>query len=182
MNIINRFDGEYAFLSNFAHRPITFKGKTWSTVEHIFQAAKTLDENMREEIRIASTPDKAKRIGRMVRLRPDWEEMKKEVMLKSIRLKFSQNSELKESLLRTEDAILLEGNTWHDNIWGDCSCQKCQETEGRNLLGKILMQVRRELAGQTDYLTNGDAYFEGGAVASLEMKPEEKKGILWEKG
>ena len=145
MNIINCFNGKYAFLSNFTNSPISFNGKTWSTVEHIFQAAKTLDEDMCEEIRIASTPDKAKRIGRMVRLRPDWEEMKKEVMLKSIRLKFSQNSELKERLLRTEDVILLEGNTWHDNIWGDCSCQKCQETEGRNLLGKILMQVRREL-------------------------------------
>ena len=145
MTIINRFDGEYAFLSNFAHRPITFKGKTWVTVEHIFQAAKTLDEDMREQIRIASTPGKAKQIGRTVHLRPDWEQIKQEVMLKCIRLKFRQYPGLKERLLSTEDAVLIEGNTWHDNIWGDCSCQKCRERKGENLLGQILMQVREEL-------------------------------------
>ena len=145
MDVINHFDGEYAYLSNFAHRPIIIKGKTWVTVEHIFQATKTLDEDLREQIRLASTPGKAKQMGRKVHIRSDWEEIKQEVMLKSVRLKFRQNSELKEKLLKTEDAILVEGNTWHDNTWGNCHCQKCQETEGRNLLGKILMQVRREL-------------------------------------
>ena len=143
--IINRFDGAYDFLSNFAYSPITFKGKTWSTVEHIFQAAKTLDENMREQIRVTPTPEKARRMGKRVLLRPDWERIKKEVMLKSIRLKFGQNSELKEKLLNTKDAVLVEGNTWHDNIWGDCRCSKCLNIKGNNLLGQILMQVRKEL-------------------------------------
>ena len=145
MNIINCFDGKYAFLSNFSYSPITFRGKTWSTVEHIFQAAKTLDENMREQIRLSPTPGKAKRMGKRVLLRPDWERIKKEVMLKSIRLKFRQNSELKEKLLNTKDAALVEGNTWHDNIWGDCRCYKCLNIKGNNLLGQILMQVRKEL-------------------------------------
>ena len=143
--IINRFDGAYDFLSNFAYSPITFKGKTWSTVEHIFQASKTLDENMREQIRLSPTPEKARRMGKRVLLRPDWERIKKEVMLKSIRLKFGQNSELKEKLLNTKDAVLVEGNTWHDNIWGDCRCSKCLNIKGNNLLGQILMQVRKEL-------------------------------------
>ena len=146
MNVINCFNGEYAFLSNFAHSPITFKGKTWLTVEHVFQAAKTLDENKREQIRLALTPGKAKHMGRKVHLRSDWEQIKKEIMLKSIRLKFKQNPELKEKLLRTGDAVLIEGNTWHDNIWGDCCCLKCQKIKGKNVLGEILMKVRDELA------------------------------------
>ena len=147
MDVINRFDGEYSFLSNFAHRPITIKGKTWVTVEHIFQAAKTLDEDMREQIRIASTPGIAKQMGRKVHLRSDWEQIKQDVMLKSVRLKFRQYPGLKEHLLSTKDAILIEGNKWHDNTWGDCQCPKCQKIEGENLLGQILMQVREELKG-----------------------------------
>jgi len=145
MRIINNFDGDYAFLSNFAHSPITFKGKQWLTVEHIFQAEKTLDEDMGEQIRIAPTSRKAKRIGRMVPLRSDWEQIKMEVMLNCIRLKFRQHPKLKKKLLGTGDAVLIEGNTWHDNIWGDCSCPKCWNIEGKNLLGRILMQVREEL-------------------------------------
>lgn len=134
MDVVNRFDGEYAFLSNFAHRPIVIKGKTWVTIEHIFQAAKTLDEDMREQIRLAPTPGKAKQMGRTVHLRSDWEQVKQEVMLKSVRLKFRQYPGLKEHLLSTKDAVLIEGNTWHDNTWGDCHCPKCQEIEERNLL------------------------------------------------
>ena len=145
MDVINRFDGEYAYLSNFAHRPIVIKGKTWVTVEHIFQAAKTLDEDMREQIRLAPTPRIAKQMGRKVHIRSNWEQIKQDVMLKSVRLKFKQYPGLEEHLLSTKDAVLIEGNRWHDNIWGDCYCPKCQEIKGENLLGKILMQVRDEL-------------------------------------
>ena len=145
MSIINRFDGEYAFLSNFAHRPIIIKGKTWVTVEHIFQAAKTLDEDIREQIRLASTPVIAKQMGRTVQIRSDWEQIKQEVMLKSVRLKFRLHPGLKEKLLSTKDAVLIEGNRWHDNIWGDCRCSRCRKIKGKNLLGKILMQVREEV-------------------------------------
>ncbi len=67
--MIDGFHGEFGFLSNFAQSPITFSGKTWQTVEHVFQAAKTLDENEREQIRLAPTPEKAKRLGRKVTLR-----------------------------------------------------------------------------------------------------------------
>ena len=147
MSIINCFEGEHSFLSNFAHRPIVIKGKTWVTVEHIFQAAKTLDEDIREQIRLAPTPEIAKQMGRKVQIRSDWEEIKEQVMLKCIRLKFRLSPGLKEKLLRTEDAVLIEGNKWHDNVWGDCRCSKCQEIKGENLLGQILMQVREELRG-----------------------------------
>lgn len=143
-NCIDRFRGAFAFLSNFMQSPIAFSGRTWPTVEHIFQAAKTLDENKREQIRFASTPAKAKQLGRKVKLRPDWEGVKQEVMLKSVRLKFKQYPELRKRLLRTGDVPLIEGNLWHDNIWGDCYCPRCRGIKGENLLGQILMKVRKE--------------------------------------
>ena len=143
--MINNFDGEFAFLSNFAVSPIIYENKTWPTVEHIFQAMKTLDNTEREIIRLSATPGKAKRLGKKVTLRPEWESVKKSVMLTCVKLKFSQNSELKEKLLSTNDSLLIEGNNWHDNTWGNCSCEKCEHIAGQNLLGKILMQVRSEL-------------------------------------
>ena len=143
--IIDYFSGEYGFLSNFSYSPITIEGKTWPTIEHMFQAGKTLDENMRERIRISPSPKEAKRIGRRMPLRPDWERIKKDVMLECVRLKFGQNRGIREKLFGTGDAVLIEGNTWHDNIWGNCRCSRCREIKGQNLLGRILMKVREEL-------------------------------------
>ena len=76
MNIIHCFNGQYAFLSNFTNSPISSNGKTVDGRD-IFQAAKTLDDHMCEEIRIASTPDQAKRLRKNGSSKPDWEEMKK---------------------------------------------------------------------------------------------------------
>ncbi len=143
--IIDRFDGEYFFLSNFAESPFTASGKTWPTVEHAFQAAKTVDEQEQETIRQAPTPGEAKHLGKRVKLRANWEAVKQEVMLTYVRLKFQQHPELAEELRQTGDARLIEGNTWHDNTWGDCSCKRCQAIQGKNLLGQILMRVRAEL-------------------------------------
>lgn len=143
--MITSFTGEFVFLSNFASSPIVIRGKVWSTVEHVYQAIKTCDKQRREKIRLASTPGKAKRMGRRVECRPDWEEIKQKVMLKSVRLKFKQNPKLAQKLINTGDQILIEGNRWHDNTWGDCSCGKCGYVQGKNLLGKILMQVRSEI-------------------------------------
>lgn len=67
-------------------------------------------------------------------------------MYKVVYAKFSKNENLRQILLSTEDEELVEDTTgWHDNIWGDCSCPKCQYIKGRNKLGKILMQVRDEI-------------------------------------
>ena len=143
---IDKFDGEYAFLSNFYPSRILYdEYENWyaPTVEHAFQAAKTL--NIEEEIDIlaSATPGQAKRLGRRCQLRKDWEEAKDDVMYSLLRRKFSI-PELRDKLLATDDAILIEGTTWHDNYWGGCSCSKCNG-RGKNRLGKLLMKVREEL-------------------------------------
>lgn len=138
-NIIDKFDGEYAFLSNFYESPIKGDdGITYPTVEHYFQAMKTLNKGQRQEIAAQDTPGKAKRLGRAVNLRPDWEKVKSDVMRQGVTAKF-QIPELREQLLATGDAILIEGNWWGDTCWGMCN------GVGENRLGKILMEVRTSL-------------------------------------
>lgn len=142
--MINKFDGKYAFLSNFAESKISFEGITYPTVEHAFQAAKTLDEEERLYISSLATPGAAKKAGRKVCLRPDWEQVKYSVMEECVRKKFSI-PELRDKLIATGDEELVEGTYWHDNIWGNCYCPKCSAIEGQNNLGKILMKVRKEI-------------------------------------
>ena len=144
MATIDSFDGKQKYLSNFAGSPFTWRGREWKTVEHAFQAAKCLTDVESEMIRGCLTPREAKRMGRSVELLPDWEEVKEDVMLDLVRLKFRQNQELAEKLMLTGAAKLVEGNRWHDNTWGKCYCRRCAGKKGQNLLGKALMQVRRE--------------------------------------
>ena len=142
--MINCFDGEFAFLSNFYPSKIDDSYFDYPTVEHYFQAAKTLDLEKRAEIAAADTPGRAKRLGRKVKLRLDWEEIKDQVMLEALRKKFEIPA-LREKLLATGNKKLIEGNTWHDNTWGDCYCERCKDIKGQNRLGKILMQIREEI-------------------------------------
>lgn len=135
---IDSFKGEFGFLSNFHPAPVRFEGRSYETVEHAYQAAKTLNESSRELIANAGNPAKAKRLGRAVEMRPDWESLRLEVMLDLIRQKFS-NPFLREALLATGDAELIEGNHWNDTFWGVC------RGVGENNLGKIIMKVRSEL-------------------------------------
>ena len=143
--MINKFRGEYWFLSNFYPASFSYLGKAWPTSEHFYMAAKTNDIVIKEQIRNLEKPGQAKRLGRSLQLRPDWEDVKKDAMLLALRLKFSQNQDIKEKLIKTGGLELIEGNTWHDNIWGNCSCEKCKDIVGENLLGKTLMIVRSEL-------------------------------------
>jgi N-glycosidase YbiA len=136
MKVINRFFGNYRFLSNFWPCRIKYEGLVYPSVEHAYQAAKTLDCSEKLKICEAKTPGQAKRMG--CTLRSDWEEIKLNVMLDLLRLKFSI-PELKEKLLLTEDALLVEGNEWGDVFWG------VWEGRGENNLGKLLMKVRGEI-------------------------------------
>jgi ribA/ribD-fused uncharacterized protein len=142
--MIVEFDGENEFLSNFYHSPIFYEGIVYPTNEHFFQAMKTLDPEERKEIAAADTPGQAKRMGRSVTLRPDWERIKVDVMRTGLMLKFT-DAALAKKLLDTGDEELVEGNWWHDNTWGNCHCPKCSRLGGRNLLGMLLMEVRKEL-------------------------------------
>jgi ribA/ribD-fused uncharacterized protein len=137
--MIGRFKGEYRFLSNFWPRPLTLDGITYPTVEHAYQAAKTLDPQERTRIASLATPKMAKQAGGRVTLRPDWgEHVKLGIMEDLVRRKFADPG-LAARLLATGVEELVEGNTWNDRFWGVC------RGVGRNELGRILMRVRSEL-------------------------------------
>ena len=136
MNIINEFKGEYYFLSNFYNTPVEYNGLKYLNNEAAFHAQKDLS---RAEEFVNLPPNLAKRLGRKVNLRKDWEDVKVDIMYEINVAKFTQNEDLKEMLLKTGSAKLIEGNTWHDTFWGVCN------GEGRNELGKILERVRSEL-------------------------------------
>ena len=142
--MIVEFDGEHAFLSNFFPSSILYEGIVYPTNEHFFQAMKTLDQTERQKIANAETPGMAKRLGRHVQLRPDWEQIKVDVMRTGLMLKFT-DAALAEKLLATGDEELVEGNWWHDQTWGSCFCPDHCRTPGRNLLGMLLMELRKEL-------------------------------------
>lgn len=136
---IDSFQGDYRFLSNFWYAKVVLDGVDYRSVEHAYMSAKTLDQSLRNQIRSFDKPGDVKRFCRTITLREDWEEVKFGVMLDLVRQKFYIEP-LKSKLLETGDAELIEGNTWGDTYWGVC------RGKGQNNLGKILMQVRSELA------------------------------------
>lgn len=136
--MIDKFRGKYWFLSNFYESSIEDENITYPTVEHYFQAQKTLNREEKLKIAKATKPAKAKTIGRQVNLRKDWEDIKLQVMEKALRLKF-QNPDLRKKLITTGDEELVEGNPWGDRYWGVCN------GSGKNKLGKLLMKIRKEL-------------------------------------
>jgi len=133
-DIIRGFVGEYRFLSNFWPADIRVRGVTYPTMEHAFQACKTLDPLERQRILACRTPGEAKRAGRTVTLRADWEGVKLDVMHGLVTAKF-RHPVLRARLLATGTAELVEENTWGDVYWGVC------RGRGENHLGRILMQV-----------------------------------------
>jgi ribA/ribD-fused uncharacterized protein len=130
--------GPYRWLSNFHVSPIWYEGITYASTEHAYQAAKTLDVEKRKEV-LRLTCAEAKRWGRQVLLRSDWEDIKLQVMMDVCWYKFTVHGDLMKLLLETGDAELVEGNTWGDTYYGVCN------GVGENNLGKILMQIRDEL-------------------------------------
>lgn len=131
---------EYGEFSNFALFPIKLDEKIWPTTEHYFQAQKFLDKTYQEKIRKAKTPMLAAALGRdrKQKIRKDWESVKNNVMKKALIAKFTQHQQLKELLLFTNDAKLIE-HTENDNYWGDGG-----DGKGKNMLGSTLMQIRAE--------------------------------------
>lgn len=139
--IIDSFTGDYAFLSNYYPCSIDINGIHYTSSEAAFQSFKTTDPELRK-LFAKCNPAEAKKLGRQIELRPDWEDIKVLIMMSVCVAKFVQNSDLSTKLIQTEDAILIEGNTWHDNYWGDCRCPRCKDIQGINALGTILMLVR----------------------------------------
>lgn len=144
---ITEFRDGYFFLSNFYKAEVELQGMTFPTLEHAFQAAKSLDYVERDTIRKRPTARAAKQAGRGIKLRRDWNTARLVIMEHLVRDKFTRHEYLKEKLLATGERHLVEGNTWGDAFWGAVK----QGTDGawtwvgENHLGKILMKIRKEL-------------------------------------
>lgn len=139
--VIDKFRGDFGFLSNFHEASIYVDGEKYRSVEHAYQAYKTLDPQSRKIIREAMTPGEAKKLGQCVTLRSDWESVKVDLMRSFVRKKF-ENPFLRPLLQATAEAELIEGNTWNDTFWGVC------RGVGQNWLGKILMEIRDEIKAE----------------------------------
>lgn len=138
MTVIDRFNGDYRFLSNFFMVKVYIHNVEYRSVEHAYQASKTLDPDERAKIQAAETASEAKRLGQKVTMRPCWDQIKVSVMEMLLIQKFSHPS-LARWLLETGDQELVEGNTWGDRFWGKVKGQ------GQNNLGKLLMKIRKSL-------------------------------------
>ncbi|WP_044278331.1 NADAR family protein [Myxococcus stipitatus] len=132
---------DHGWCSNFAPYPLKLAGRMWPTSEHYFQAQKFEDTAAQEAIRQARSPMLAARMGRdrKRKLRRDWDSIKVSVMREAVRAKFSQHEDLTRLLLETGDAKLVE-HTDQDDYWGDGG-----DGSGKNMLGRILMEIRQEL-------------------------------------
>lgn len=138
--MINQFTGKFEFLSNFSSSIVFWDNIQFPTVENGYQAAKCqIVSDMKLFVDI--TPGQAKRLGRNVSLRFDWESVKVSVMHQLLLQKFKPGSELAKKLLSTGDQELVEGNMWGDKFWGVC----LKTNTGLNILGKLLMNVRQFL-------------------------------------
>lgn len=140
--MINSFTGAYAFLSNYYDPcPMTFEGRLYRNSEAAYQAQKCADES-KKDLFAELDPDEAKNLGKRVWIVDDWDDRKADIMRKIVRAKFEQHPELATRLVETGDEELIEGNTWHDNFFGDCQCAECRGIPGGNWLGIILMDER----------------------------------------
>jgi len=144
--MIGPFEHEFHFLSNFYLSPVVMEGIEFPSVEHAYQAAKTLDVEQRKKIAAAPTAAKSKKMGRAVSLRVNWEAVKVAVMWSLLETKF-QDKDLRQKLLDTGDEELVELNWWHDRFWGVCTGgHRCScDHDGENMLGKQLVNLRQEI-------------------------------------
>ena len=141
MDKISAFIGEYRWLSNFwmLSQPIYFMGRYFRSTEHLYQACKASNSLDFDSIAVASTPGEARKRGKKIKVRDDWDEIKLCVMQVALRLKFAI-PELREKLLATGNTKLVEGNSWGDAWWGVDE----KTGQGHNYLGKMLMKLRDE--------------------------------------
>jgi ribA/ribD-fused uncharacterized protein len=124
-------------------------GDPYPTIEHAYQAAKTLDPTWRLAIANAASPHQAKVLGRVIDKRPDlkrldWFNIDLDVMYHLLQQKFGDKHYFGRMLLNTGYADLVERNHWHDCFWGVCTCS-AHYGKGENHLGILLMIVRAEI-------------------------------------
>jgi ribA/ribD-fused uncharacterized protein len=145
---ISGFFGEYRFLSNFWPVPVVYEDVTYPSVEVAYQAAKSEDKGERKKFEEATSAE-AKSLGRQITIRPDWDLVKEQIMLALLTAKFQDNI-LQEKLKATGEKELIEANGWKDSFWGvaykyNFGTETYDEVGGKNILGKLLMTVRKDL-------------------------------------
>lgn len=118
---------------------VTIRGKSFKSSEHAYQCAKADNKKDFDYIYEATTPGKARRRGRKVKTRSDWDRVRVDIMREIVLAKFQQNEDLAIKLISTNRQELIEGNNWNDTFWGICN------GVGENWMGKILMEVRQIL-------------------------------------
>jgi len=140
--MIKEFKEEYRWLSNFYPVNIEYGNLIFPSVEHFYVAMKSQDDLFRLSIASLSGYEAniAKKLGKTITLRADWDDIKLEVMEYALRQKFNVEK-FKTLLLETKDEIIQEGNMWNDKFWGVC----LKTNEGENNLGKLIMKIREEL-------------------------------------
>lgn len=155
---ILEFRGRYFFLSNFYRVEFVFRGMKYPTSEHAFQACKSSSDKVKSQIAVLPSAFDAKAAGRALKLAPDWNTRRVEYMRAVVTTKF-EIPYLRDKLLATGEAKLVEGNTWRDDYWGaiwkpsigfvGTSWAKNEEGNrvlaGQNMLGRILMELRDDL-------------------------------------
>ena len=139
---ITTFRDEHGWLSNMADCEIKYGDLVFKSTEAFYQAMKTKDKDIRA-LFTKYDGQTSKREGRKLSLRSDWEIVKDDVMKFALSKKFSKEP-FKSLLLSTGDVDIIEGNYWHDNYFGICSCAKCGN-KGLNKLGKMIMEIRNNL-------------------------------------
>jgi ribA/ribD-fused uncharacterized protein len=142
----HEWEEPYGCFSNFSAHPVQLKGKTWPTAEHYFQAQKFADTPDEEDIRLVDSPGLAKDMAkaRVNLRRADWDAIRDDVMRTVVLAKFRQHADIKKLLLSTDNATLIE-HSKNDHYWGDGG-----DGTGKNMLGRILMEVRSQVREETN--------------------------------
>ena len=157
--------GDFSFLSNFyAQAPFEWEGAIYPTAEHAFQAAKCARPDDRKLFAACAKPGEARRLGRRVELRADWDDAKIDVMESVLRAKFAL-PELRRKLAATGTTRIIHSNNWHDQYWGHCICPMHARQQGGNRLGKLLMKIREEALSEQHETENQPARSAGDGVA-----------------
>jgi hypothetical protein len=141
---IDLFKGKYAFLSNMYKTRVTIRDHEYNCTETFYQAMKGADPSDVTTVQAAGNGYEAKALGKKVTARADWSETKVGFMREALAAKFESPS-LRKKLLATGERSLIESNHWHDNFWGTCTCDNHVYTTGNNVLGYLLMELRKKL-------------------------------------
>lgn len=137
-----RASGEYGYLSNLYKRGIVFEGRYFDCAEKAYQYGKPKDRNVADWMINAPKPHLVAVLAHALLafdIREDWNEIKVGRMRDVLREKFQQAPDLREKLIATKDAVLIEESK-SDAFWG-----LGKKGNGQNMLGILLMEVRIEL-------------------------------------